>query len=221
MSISARFTRPRKSLVGGIFAVALASLVVGWTAGTGAASSHSTVPSATPQSSSAVAMGVPGPGTTTNLPRAAGDAVSSGGTSAAIAYPIPGYNSLGVAPEGTVLAQGTGTADMKVNGSDKAAALKKATDAALADAHSQALAAATSMGVQLGPIYSVSIVSNMSYVYPMTDCGIVAPALPANGAAGSAGSAGTSPASPPAVCKEVAPTSTQLVVTLIVAYKYG
>jgi hypothetical protein len=138
-----------------------------------------------------------------------------------IAYPVPGYNSLGVAPEGTILAEGTGTAVMKADGSDKAAALKKAIDAALADANAQALAAAASMGVQLQGIYSVSIAPNTSYTYPTPGCP-VAPLTPGlNGATGSPGSA---PANPLVICPqatEATPTSAQLVVTLIVAYKYA
>jgi hypothetical protein len=41
---------------------------------------------------------------------------------------------------------------------------------------------------------------------------------------GASGSAGSTPASPPVICPmvgAVAPTSSQLVVTLIVAYKYA
>ncbi len=76
------------------------------------------------------------------------------GVSGSFAYPIPGYGgSLGVAPEGTILTAGTGTADMKADGSDKAAALNKAAATALADAKSQAqataLAAATALAQAL------------------------------------------------------------------------
>jgi hypothetical protein len=110
---------------------------------------------------------------------------------------------------------------MKADGSDKATALKKATDAALADAHAQALAAAAPMGVQIQGIYSVSIASNASYMYPTPNC-MAAPLLPGpNGATGAAGSA---PASSPLICNQIneaTPTSAQLVVTLIVAYKYA
>jgi hypothetical protein len=166
-------------------------------------------------------LGAPGLGATTTLPQnAAGTTTSS--TASSIAYPVPGYNSLGVAPQGTILAEGTGTASMKADGSDKAAALKKATDAALADAHAQALAAAASMGVQLQGIYSVSIASSPGYTYPTPDC-LVAPPVP--GAAGGAtGSGGSAPASPSVICPQLGaptPTSAQLLVTLIVAYKYS
>jgi hypothetical protein len=208
MNLHPTFIRPTKSVLAGLLVVAIAALAIGWTAGTMAA----------PKAAGADAFGVP----TTTLPQSGNLTATSGGTASAIAYPVPGYDSLGVAPEGTILAEGTGSADAKADGSDQAAALKKATDAALADAHAQALAAATSMGVQLQGIYSVSIASDTSYAYATPDC-LVTPLVPGtnNGATGSTGSA---PAGSPPICngvEEPTPTSAQLVVTLIVAYKYA
>lgn len=220
MNLSPTFTRPTRSLLVGLLLVAIAALAIGWTAGTVAATSGSRTASPTPVANTAGAnLGAPGLGATTTVSQNAGGTTTSG-TASSIAYPVPGYNSLGVAPQGTILAQGTGTASMKADGSDKAAALKKATDAALADAHAQALAVAASMGVQLQDIYSVSIASNSNYAYATPNCLIVPPPL----SGGAAGSAGTAPASPAVVCPQVggsAPTSAQLVVTLIVAYKYS
>jgi hypothetical protein len=220
MNLRPTFTRPTKSVLAGLFVVAIAALAIGWTVGTVAASGGSRAASATaaPKGAGADTLGMPSVGTTTTPPQYAGGTSASGGTASSIAYPVPGYNSLGVAPEGTILAEGTGTADMKADGSDKAAALKKATDAALADAHAQALAAAASMRVQLQGIYSVSIAPNTSYTYPTPGCpGLpVAPLAP--------GTATGAPANPPVICPQVeqsTPTSAQLVVTLIIAYKYA
>ena len=126
--------------------------------------------------------------------------VASSGTASAIAYPVSGYNSLGVAPDGTILAEGTGSADVKADGSDQAAALKKATDAALADAHAQALAAASSMGVQLQDIYSVSIASNTDYAYATPDCAVNS--ARARDQQWRHRSTGSAPASSPIVCPE-------------------
>jgi Protein of unknown function (DUF541) len=223
MNLRPTFTRPTKSVLTRLVVVAIASLAIGWTAGTVVASNgaRAASPTAAPNGAAANQAGVPGTGTTTNLSQSGNVTTTSGGTASLIAYPVPGYNSLGVAPEGTILAEGTGTAVMKADGSDKAAALKKAIDAALADARAQALAAAASMGVQLQGIYSVSIEPNTSYTYPTPGCP-VAPLTPGlNGATGSAGSA---PANPPVICPlatEATPTSAELVVTLIVAYKYA
>jgi hypothetical protein len=220
MNLSPTFSRPTRSVLAVLLLVAIAALAIGWTAGTVAASSgqRAASPTATAKGVGADTLGAPSVGTT--LPQNAGGTTTSGGTAGSIAYPVPGYNSPGVAPEGTILAEGTATAVMKADGSDKAAALKKATDAALADAHAQALAAAASVGVQLAGIYSVSIASNTSYTYPTPDCAIVPPLPGVN--SGASGSAGSTPASPPVICPMVgaaAHTSSQLVVTLIVAYK--
>jgi hypothetical protein len=230
MKLSPHLAPPPKTVLAGLFVVALASLAIGWTAGTVSASNGShaaaSAPVATMKESGAGALGVPGVGTTEGLPQSAGGTTTSSGaasgTAASIAYPVPGYNSLGVAPEGTIVAQGTGTTDMKADGSDKSAALGKATDSALADAHLQALATAASMGVQLQAVYSVSVATNTGYAYPTPDC-LIAPLVPGLDG-GATGSAGSAPASSPAVCakpEQSTPTSAQLVVTLIVAYKYA
>jgi len=222
MNLSPTLTRPTRSLLAGLVLVTAAALVIGWTAGTVAASSGARVaPASSAPGDAAASIGTSAGPYTGGAVTSAG-AVTSGGTTAVALYPVSGYNPLGVAPAGTILAEGTGTAEMKADGSDKAAALETATKAALADAHAQAVAAAASMGVQLGDIYSLSVASNTNYVYPTPDCPIEPLAPGVSG--GAAGSAGSAPASSPVVCTQVQPsppTSGQLVVTLIVAYKYA
>jgi len=61
-----------------------------------------------------------------------------------------------------------------------------------------------------------------SYAYATPDCVVTPPV--AGTASGATASAGSAPASPPVICNKVndaTPTSAQLVVTLIVAYKYA
>jgi hypothetical protein len=214
--------RPARSLIAGFLLVAIAALAVGWTAGTVAASGGSRAASPTPPGVDADGY-VPATGNGTSGVQL-GAPTTSGNTSAGIAFPVPGYNQLGVAPEGTIVAQGSGTAEVKTDGSDKAAALKKATDAALADAHDQAAAAAASMGVQLAAIYSISTQTSTNYTYPSPGC-VIAPLTPGSeGGVSSSGGTGAAPASSADVCYPSAlttPTSGQLVVTLIVAYKFA
>jgi hypothetical protein len=230
MKLSHRLVRPTRTVLAGLLVVAIASLAVGWAAGTAMASSGPRVAAPTSASRAIGAgLGAPGIDVATTLPQPAGGTTSSSGAGvgtgvgvgASIAYPVPGYNSLGVAPEGTIVAQGTGTADMKADGSDKSAALGKATDSALADAHAQALATAAAMGVQLQAVYSVSTASNPSYIYPTPEC-LIVPLQPGLDG-GATGSAGGPAVSPPEICKaqQSTPTSAQLVVTLVVAYKFA
>jgi hypothetical protein len=219
MNSSSPLARPAKRLIAAFALVALASVAIGWTAGTVVASGSRSASPTAPEG--APAAFVPAGGNT-NTSLQLGAPTTAGSTSAGIAYPVPGYNQLGVAPEGTILAQGTATADVKADGSDKAAALKKATDAALADAHTQAAAVATSMGVQLGAIYSVSTQTSSNYIYPTPAC-LVPPLTPNAGGGTSSDGAGAAPASSAAVCYPstlTTPTSSQLVVTLVVAYKF-
>jgi hypothetical protein len=106
---------------------------------------------------------VPAP-TTINGPIAAG----SGGSAvagAAIAYPYFG-GSPGIAPDHTIVVTGTGQADMKADGSNRAAAQKAALDAALADAKAQADAIASATGLSISGVLSVSA-SVSPYGFPM------------------------------------------------------
>ena len=138
--------------------------------------------------------------------------------------------SLGVAPESTILAAGTGTADMKADGSDRATAMPKATDAALADARAGAQAVATAMGVSITGIYSVSVSSSDSYVYTTSSCPIRIPVLPDASPAGPGDGGQTTvttalaAAGSPEVCVPGTVSnaiSMQVVFTVIVAYRFS
>lgn len=220
-------SKPRRSLLVGLLCLSVASLAVGWTAATVAASSGSQATptaAATPNNDSMNGtLGLPAMGQVSTQP-----GVAQGSGAAAAIYPYQMGSSLGVAPEGTILAAGTGTADMKADGSDRATAMAKATTSAMADAKAQAQAVATAMGVSITGTYSVSISSSESYAYPNTVCGVPAPLAPAEGAGSTGGSTSvtTGPAavSSAGVCipgNVGTPTSTQLVVTVEVAYRFA
>jgi hypothetical protein len=232
MNHSPAFARPTRSFLAATVLVAITALAVGWSAGTAAASSGSRS-TASPTGGSplvpGVAVGAPGGNGSVALVQSAGGASVSAGTASGVAYPIPGYGSLGVAPEGTILADGSGTSPMKADGSDRATALKTATDAALADAHARALAAAGAMGVGLKEIYSLSVTSNDSYTYATPNC-LVPPIVPIPDQGGPTGpgaaaSAVPVPVSPTAICPlqsaQATPQSAQLFVSVVVAYKFG
>jgi len=222
MDFNPALARPRK-LIAGFVLVAIAAAAIGWTAGTVGASGGTRAASPTTGSGDAAAGYIAvGSNVTTGVQL--GAPTTSSGTATSIAYPVPGYNQLGVAPAGTILAQGSGTADVNTDGSDRTAALKKATGAALSDAHTQAAAVAASMGVQLAAIYSISAQTSTNYTYPSPGC-IIPPLTPSNeGGVSSSGGTGAAPASSADICYPstfTAPTSGQLVVTLIVAYKFS
>ena len=227
------FLPARHPLLIGLLLASLASLAIGWTAGTVAASngshaSPSSRPTAVTNIEGGDAFGAPS-GVVTR------PGLAQGSSSSAIAYPYGVYPSLGVAPEGTILAAGTGTADMKADGSDRTAAVARATSAALTDARTQATAMATAMGVSITGIYSVSVSSSDSYVYPVTGCAIPMPAVPNMDPGGtstgdtSGGGSGTvtiapAPAGSPDICmsgKVPSPTATQVVVTATVAFRFS
>jgi len=221
--------------------VSAASLVIGWTAATVAASSGPRgIPAASAPADRAALLG-------TELGAPAADHVSgqldagapeavvgsagSSGASTGIAYPYQIGPSLGVAPEKTILVAGTGTADMKADGSNRAAATAKAAGLALDDARAQAAAVAKAMGVSLAGIYSVSASSYDNGIYPISECAVPMPALSGADSSGTtSGGQGTAtvtappaPAHSPDVCttKPAGPTATQVVVTLVVAYRFA
>ncbi len=146
------------------------------------------------------------------------DVAPGGGTSAAsapnsaIAYPYPVFGgSSGLAPDHELVVSGSGTATMRADGSDRASAQRTALAAAVADAKSQAQAAAGEAGVTLGSVVSMSVSVGGGYVGVMP--------------MGASGSPETVPSSsgtviPPAAGVTVpsTPTSEQLVVTVTVAY---
>jgi hypothetical protein len=158
-------TRSRFLGVGVALGLAAGLLVgVGLTQpGRAAAAAPSTAPSVP---SSGIAIGAPGalPPITTG-----GGTVTSAGT--AIAYPYSG-GSPGVAPDHTIVVTGVGQADLKSDGSDKAAAQKSALTAALADAKAQADVIAADTGLTISAVLSVSASASPSYgVMPMTGAG--------------------------------------------------
>lgn len=76
--------------------------------------------------------------------------------------------SPGIAPDHTIVVTGTGQADMKADGSNRATAQKTALDAALADAKAQADAIASATGLSIAGVLSVSAsVSPYGVVMPM------------------------------------------------------
>jgi len=81
----------------------------------------------------------------------------SAGGGAAIAYPYPIFGgSPGIAPDHTIVVTGTGQADLESDGSDRAAAEKSALVAALADAKGQAGIIASTLGLTIKNVVSVS-----------------------------------------------------------------
>jgi hypothetical protein len=222
-------SKPRRSLLVGLLFVSAASLAAGWSAGAVVATSGSqaspTATATTNGDATGGAAGVPATGQVSTEP-----GVAQGSSASGAVYPYQIDPSLGVAPEGTILAAGSGTASMKADGSDRATATPKATGAALADARAQAQAVATAIRVSITGTYSVSVSSSDSYVYPTSDCAIPMPLLPGTGASGPGdGSQATvttapAPASSPEVCVPGTvsnATSMQLVVTVIVAYRFS
>jgi hypothetical protein len=134
-----------------------------------------------------------------------------GSAAAAIVYPYPGFGgSVGLAPDHELVVSGTGWANVKVDMSDRASAQRTALSAALADAKSQAQAAASDAGLTLGGVVSLSVSVGGNYALPM---GIVEPSIPAP-------STGGAPAVPPASSgsAQSGPTSEQLEVTVTVGY---
>ena len=166
--------------------------------------------SATPPTAPAGGTGAPAVGQVDSAP--------GGGTSAAIAsntaiaYPYPVFGgSPGLAPDHELVVSGSGTATMKADSSDRASAQRTALAAAVADAKSQAQAAAGDAGVTLGGVVSMSVSVGGGYVGVMP--------------MGASGSPDTVPSSggtviPPAAGGTVpsTPTVEQLVVTVTVAY---
>lgn len=172
MSTSSRF-------VGLGVAVGLAAALVVGVSLTGPRLAAAAGPSAAPSvPSSGVAIGARG---ALPLITSEGGTVASSGT--AIAYPYFG-GSPGVAPDHTIVVTGVGQADLKSDGSDKAAAQKSALSAALTDAKAQADVIASGTGLTISAVLSVSASVSPGYgVTPMN--GAVTPAcvapMPATG----------------------------------------
>jgi hypothetical protein len=128
-------------------------------------------PSAAPSApSSGIATGAPAalPPITTG-----GGTVTSSGT--AIAYPYFA-GSPGVAPDHTIVVTGVGQADLKSDGSDRAAAQKNALTAALADAKAQGDVIASDTGLTISGVLSVSASVSPGYgVMPLVANGAGTP----------------------------------------------
>jgi uncharacterized protein YggE len=128
-----------------------------------------------------------------------------------MAYPYPVVGgSAGLAPDHELVVSGTGWSNVEIDLSDRAMAQRSALAAALADAKSQAQAAATDGGITLGGVVSLSVSVGGNYGLPM---GVVG--TPETGPSGGSGTS-----VPPATSGSapIAPTIEQLEVTVTVAY---
>lgn len=202
----ARFWGPRRAA---LIVPAIVLLLAGCTAAGSAGATPSTGP--TGPSTSTVALGAPA---MNQMGASTGSGTSSvSAPNAAVAYPYPVFGgSAGLAPDHELVVSGTGSATMKTDESDRAAAQRTALAAAIADAKSQAQTAATDAGVNLGGVVSMSVSIGGGYfgVMPM----------------GAAGAPETVPSStgttiePPILPGAVpsTPTSEQIEVTVTVAY---
>lgn len=188
--------------------------------------SAAATPSSPPQSTSpstqlgAPAIGAPAAASVgvAIAPLPAGSATSgssgSGAASGAIAYPYPVLGgSAGLAPDHQLVVSGTGWATVKSDLSDRSRAERTALAAALADAKSQAQAAASDAGVTLGGVVSMSISVGGNYIMPM---GVADPSLTAPSGGGATVIPPATTGSAPAT-----PTSEQFEVTVTVAYSIG
>jgi len=130
-----------------------------------------------------------------------------------VAYPYPVFGgSAGLAPDHELVVSGTGTATMQADGSDRAAARRTALAAAMADAKSQAEAAASDAGVTLGGVVSLSVSVGGDSIGVMST-GVASPPVPVN-------STGVATPVPPvnAGSAPSEPTTEELEVTVTVAY---
>ena len=170
------------------------ALVLGLVIGAGAvfasgASAPSKTPSAVPSMAPSAAAGVPSaivPSTTDTtsvggMTTGTETAVGNSGTAvagAAIAYPYFG-GTPGLAPDHTIVVTGAGQADMKSDGSNRAAAQKTALAAALADAKAQADVIASATGLSISGVLSVNAsVSPYGVAMPMVATPDTAPNAP-------------------------------------------
>ncbi len=205
MTIRARSLGQRRAAV----TIPLVALLL---AGCAAAGSAGAAPSAAPggPTSGAAAPGAPAVG---QLDGASGSGTSSASApNAAVVNPYPIFGgSPGLAPDHELVVSGMGTAVMKADGSDRAAAQRTALAAAVADAKSQAQAAAGDAGVSLGSVVSMSVSVGGGYVSVMPMGASGAPeTVPASGGTFTPPAAGGSVPS--------TPTTEQLEVTVTVAY---
>lgn len=207
MDLTATRARIRSRRI--VVAVPMVALLLAGCAATGTA-----VPTATPagstSGSAASGAAISAIGQVDVAP--GGGTSSASASNTAIAYPYPVFGgSAGLAPDHELVVSGSGTATMKADSSDRASAQRTALAAAVADAKSQAQAAAGDAGVTLGGVVSMSVSVGGGYVGVMP--------------MGASGSPNTVPSSggtviPPAAggTAPSTPTIEQLVVTVTVAY---
>jgi hypothetical protein len=177
---------PRFLLLGTTATALVFGLVIG--AGAVLASGAST-PSKAPSPAPSAVTGVPSAlvPSTTDTTSVGGMATGTGTTvgstgpavaGAAIAYPYYG-GTPGIAPDHTIVVTGVGQADMKSDGSNRAAAQKTALAAALADAKAQADVIASATGLSISGVLSVNAsVSPYGVVMPMVATPDSAPNAP-------------------------------------------
>ena len=165
-------THPRFVLLGTTTIALLVGLAIG--GGAVLASGPTTAP-ATPAAAPSVSIGAPPVPSTTDTTTLNGattgaETVAAGGgtvAGSAIAYPYYG-GTPGLGPDHTILVTGIGQANVKSDGSNRAAAEKKALTGALADARSQADAIASATGLSVTGVLSVSAsVSPYGVAMPM------------------------------------------------------
>jgi hypothetical protein len=179
-------SQPRFLLLG----TTVTTLVLGLVIGAGAVfASGASTPSKAPSPAPSAVAGVPSvlvPSTTDTISvggmvTGTGTAVGTSGTAlsgAAIAYPYFG-GTPGIAPDHTIVVTGIGQADMKSDGSNRAAAQKTALAAALADAKTQADAIASATGLSISGVLSVNAsVSPYGVAMPMVATPDSAPNAP-------------------------------------------
>jgi hypothetical protein len=134
-----------------------------------------------------------------------------------IAYPYAGGTPV-PAPDHTILVTGVGQADLKPDGSDRAAAQKKAIVDALADARAQADTIAAATGLSISGILSVSASVSPGYgIVPLATNGAGTSACPMP--VPESGASTVKPVLPQPVCPPVYQPS--LSVSLTVAYRVG
>jgi Protein of unknown function (DUF541) len=152
--------------------------------------------------------------------------VTSGGSTAtrvattgtAIAYPYFG-GSPGIAPDHTIVVTGVGQADMHSDGSDRTAAQKTAIAAALADAKAQATVIASTTGLSISGVLSVSASVAPNFAVPLVANGPETPAcVPGAPEKGPQASGVTTMPQP--VCPPVTPPVYQQTISVSVTVEY-
>jgi hypothetical protein len=179
-------SHPRLLVVGTTAVTLLLGLVIG--AG-GVLASGASTPSQAPSPVPSAVGGTPSdlvPSTTDSttiggIATGVGQAGGNSGTAMAgpaIAYPYFG-GTPGIAPDHTIVVTGVGQADMKSDGSNRAAAQKTAIAEALADAKTQADAIASATGLSISGVLSVNAsVSPYGIAMPMVATPDSAPNAP-------------------------------------------